>query len=90
MFGILPIIGIVFLLYDFKNILFLDIRRHKLYFGWIERLKMCTVFKVLYISILSTKLALVCNKTGGIRGWKGRLKPQKRLFLTLKEAVCEL
>ena len=67
MFGILPIIGTVFLLYDFKNMLFLGIRRHKLYFGWIERLKMCAIFKVLYISVLSIKSALVCNKTGGIR-----------------------
>ena len=87
---ILPAIGTVFLLYDFKNMLFLGIRRHKLYCGWIEGLKMCAIFKALYISVLSIKLALACNKTGGIRGGKGRLKTQKRLFLTLKEAVCEL
>ena len=29
----------VFLLYDFKNMLFFANRRHKLYFEWIERLK---------------------------------------------------
>ena len=65
---ILPVFGTVFLLYDFKNMLFLGIRRHKLYFGWIERLKMCAIFKVLYISVLSIKSALVCNKNEGIRG----------------------
>ena len=48
--------------------LFFANRRHKLYFGWIEILKMCAIFKVLYISVLSVKSALVCNKNEDIRG----------------------
>ena len=64
----LSVIGTVFLLYDFKNMLFFANRRHKLYFEWIERLKNVCIFKILYISTLSIKQTLECNKNGGLRG----------------------